>query len=240
MTECNRQRLLFSSLGRQQVQADFAGGTLTQMPAACCCVRSSGARSDRCPPRGLSDPRDPSRITHDLRTLLAQRIYGLALGYEDLNDHTTLRTGPAVCRAWRTDSPRRRATAGQPPTLCRLENRIGRARLARLAGVLVEQFIASYDQPPEELILDFDATDDPVHGTQEGAFLPRLLRRLLLPAAVRVLWPATAGGLSAAEQHRRQPAQPADPQAAGPAAAAGLAQRADHPARRHRASAAGS
>lgn len=170
MTECNRQRLLFSSLGRQQVQADFAGGTLTsdggglllrEVDRRCGLLDALAS--------GLSDPRDPSRITHELRTLLAQRIYGLALGYEDLNDHTTLRQDPlfAVLANQQPDAEQPLASA---PALCRLANRVTRASLARLAGVLVEQFIASYDQPPEELILDFDATADPVHGTQAGRF----------------------------------------------------------------------
>jgi hypothetical protein len=101
--------------------------------------------------------------------MLAQRIYGLALGYEDLNDHTTLRQDPlfAVLADQRPDPQRPLASA---PTLCRLENGETGASLARMAGVLVEQFIASFAQPPEELILDFDATDDPVHGTQEARF----------------------------------------------------------------------
>ncbi|HEX3447887.1 MAG TPA: IS1380 family transposase, partial [Isosphaeraceae bacterium] len=61
-------------------------------------------------------------------------------------------------------------TLASPPTLCRLENRIERKTLIRIAGVLVDQFIASHPQPPEHLILDFDATDDPLHGHQEGRF----------------------------------------------------------------------
>ena len=170
MTECNGQRVLFSSLGRQQVQADFSGGTLTsdagglllrEVDRGCGLLDALAA----C----FSDPRDPARITHNLRTMLAQRVYGLALGYEDLNDHTTLRTDPlfAVLADQRPDPEQPLASA---PTLCRLENRVTRASLARMRAVLVEQFIASFEAPPAELILDFDATDDPVHGTQEARF----------------------------------------------------------------------
>jgi hypothetical protein len=162
--------LLFSSLGRQQVQADFGGGTLTS-DAGGLLLREVDRRCGLIDALAacLTDPRDPARITHDLRTMLAQRIYGLALGYEDLNDHTTLRQDPlfAVLANQRPDPEQPLASA---PTLCRLENRLTRASLAHLASVLVEQFIASFDQPPEELILDFDATDDPVHGTQEARF----------------------------------------------------------------------
>ena len=143
MTECNRQPLLFSSLARQQVQADFAGGTLTseagglrlrEVDRRCGLIDALAA--------GLADPRDPSRSTHDLRTLLAQRSYGLALGYEDLNDPTTLRQDPlfAVRANQRPDPEQPLASA---PTLCRFENRVTRARLARRAGVLGEPFSAS-------------------------------------------------------------------------------------------------
>lgn len=170
MTECNRQRLLFSSLGRQQVQADFAGGTLTS-DAGGLLLREVDRRTGLLDALAacLTDPRDPARITHDLRTLLAQRVYGLALGYEDLNDHTSLRSDPlfAVLADQRPDSAKPLASA---PTLCRLANRVTRASLARLSAVLVAQFIASFEAPPEELILDFDATDDPVHGTQAARF----------------------------------------------------------------------
>jgi len=170
VTECNGQRLLFSSTGRQQVQADFGGGTLTS-DAGGLLLREVDRRCGLLAALAacLTDPRDPARITHDLRTMLAQRIYGLALGYEDLNDHTTLRQDPlfAVLADQRPDPQQPLASA---PTLCRLENRVTRASLARLADVLVEQFIASFAAPPKELILDFDATDDPVHGAQEARF----------------------------------------------------------------------
>lgn len=133
MTECNGQRLLFSSLGRQQVQADFAGGTLTS-DAGALLLREVDRRCGLLDALAacLNDPRDPARITHDLRTMLAQRIYGLALGYEDLNDHATLRQDPlfAILADQRPDPDRPLASA---PTLYRLENRVNRASLGRMA-----------------------------------------------------------------------------------------------------------
>jgi hypothetical protein len=117
----------------------------------------------------IPDPRNPVFIVHDQKSLLAQRIIALALGYEDLNDHQTLRTDPALQLAVGR-IPDEGAALASPPTLCRLENRIDRPTLVRIAGVLVDQFLASHDQPPEHLILDLDATDDPVHGRQEGRF----------------------------------------------------------------------
>src|SRR5690606_20381775 len=111
----------------------------------------------------------PSRIEHDVVTMLRQRILGIALGYEDLNDHQTLRGDP-VFQLLAEKPPAADSPLASPPTLCRFENWVTRSSLARMSRVLVETFIASFDSPPEELILDFDATDDPVHGNQEGRF----------------------------------------------------------------------
>jgi hypothetical protein len=100
---------------------------------------------------------------------LAQRIFGIALGYEDLNDHQSLREDPLFQvlseRGVRADLP-----LASPPTLCRLENRVDRQALVRIAEVFVETFVHSHTTAPEELILDFDPTNDPVHGQQEQRF----------------------------------------------------------------------
>jgi len=112
----------------------------------------------------LPDPRDPALIEHSQHSLLRQRIYGLCHGYEDLNDHHTLRLDPV----WQTVVEQIKPLASSP-TLCRLENRVDRAAAWALHGILVDQFIASFRTSPTELILDFDATDDRVHGRQEGA-----------------------------------------------------------------------
>lgn len=95
--------------------------------------------------------------------MLRQRVFGLALGWEDLNDHKALRCDVAMQTAIGVD--REGASA---PTLCRLEKWAHRSTAVRLHQVLVEQFIASFEQPPQELVLDFDATDCPLHGQQEG------------------------------------------------------------------------
>lgn len=113
----------------------------------------------------LDDPRNPDLITHRQIDLLRQRIYGLALGYEDLNDHDTLR-GDVV---WQSAVERGEELASSP-TLCRLENRADRQTAVAMSRVFIEQFIGSFAQAPAELILDFDATDDRVHGLQEGRF----------------------------------------------------------------------
>ncbi|HEY79621.1 MAG TPA: IS1380 family transposase [Caldilineae bacterium] len=170
MTDCNRQAVLFSSLGRQEIRADFAGGTLTSDAGGLLLRevdRQLGlveALSD-C----LTDPRDPARIRHEQRTMLAQRIFAIALGYEDLNDHDELRRDPLLS-VLADKPPKPDEPLASSPTLCRLENRADRKALARMSAVLVEQFIASFDEPPSELVLDFDPSDLPVHGQQERRF----------------------------------------------------------------------
>jgi len=170
MTECNGLPLVFSSLGRKKIQADFAGGKLTS-DAGAALLREVDKRIGLidalvdC----IADPRQPAKITHDLRTMLAQRILAMAMGYEDLNDHDSLRHDPLLQilseRGIREQKPLASAS-----TLCRLENRLDRKSLAKMAEVFVEQFIASHPTAPERIVLDFDATDDPVHGNQAGRF----------------------------------------------------------------------
>lgn len=170
MTECNSQPLLFSSLKRKIIQADFNGGHLTS-DAGAALLREVDKRIGLidaitdC----IGDPRQPAKITHDLRTLVAQRIFAIAMGYEDLNDHDSLRDDPLLQIVTERGMNERQPLASAS-TLCRFENRMDRKTLAKMAKVFVEQFIASHDTPPEQIILDFDATDDPVHGSQEGRF----------------------------------------------------------------------
>ena len=170
MTDCNREPLTFSSLGPKSVVADFLGGRLTT-DAGALLLREVGQKIDLFEAIAgvIPDPRNPVFVIHDQKSMVAQRIVAIALGYEDLNDHQTLRGDPALqLAAGRV--PDEELNLASPPTLCRLENRIERETLIRVSEVLVDQFIASHAQPPEHLILDFDATDDPVHGRQEGRF----------------------------------------------------------------------
>jgi hypothetical protein len=101
--------------------------------------------------------------------MIAQRILAIAAGYEDLNDHQALRADPALQLAV-GKAPEEDSTLASPPTLCRLENRVDRPSLVRMTEVFVDQFIASHLEAPDHLILDFDATDDTIHGHQEGRF----------------------------------------------------------------------
>jgi hypothetical protein len=115
--------------------------------------------------KAIKDPRNPNLITHQQKDLLKQRIFALALGYEDLNDHDTLRRDLVLQTALERDEE-----LASSPTLCPLEGRFDREAAVEMTKVFVEQFIASFKEAPKELILDFDATDDRVHGKQEGRF----------------------------------------------------------------------
>ncbi len=170
MTQCNSQPLLFSSIKRQKIAANFNGGHLTS-DAGALLLREVDRKLGltHALANAIDDPRDPGKVTHVLRTLLIQRIYGIALGYEDVNDHDTLRNDPLfqiLAERW----PDPQNALASSSTLCRFENGVDRASLARMSEVFVEQFIASHKNPPPEIVLDFDATDDPVHGQQEERF----------------------------------------------------------------------
>lgn len=170
MTQCNGPKLVLSGLGRRRVEADFSGGRLTSN-AGLLLLREVDRHLGLLDAvnEAIPDPRNPVAITHEQRELLAQRVLALAAGYEDGNDHASLRSDPALQLATGRE-PHAEKPLGSPSTLCRLENRITRDAIARLHEVLVAQFLASYDTPPEEVVLDFDATDDPTHGNQEGRF----------------------------------------------------------------------
>jgi hypothetical protein len=165
MPKCTEDRIELGRLGRRIIEANFQGGDLSSDGGLLLLRRVderiglSGAVA-----RALGDERERSRIKHRLRDLIAQRIYGLCCGYEDLNDHDVLRADLLMQTAVGQDKP-----LGSAPTLCRLETQATRAQVARLHGVLVEQFIASHRRAPKELVLDIDASDVPLHGCQEKA-----------------------------------------------------------------------
>ncbi len=114
----------------------------------------------------LRDPRDPRRVDFTLHDLLKQRVLQIAAGYEDANDANTLRHDP-IFKVLLGRLPESGAPLASQPTISRFENRVSRTELYRLARVLVDQFIASYEHPPKLIVLDFDDTEDPAHGEQE-------------------------------------------------------------------------
>ena len=191
MTECNPEQLEFHGLGRRSVVGRFDGGRISSDGGGTLLreadlrigltVRLSGC---------FTDHRNPLSVEHDVHTLLAQRIYGVALGYEDLNDHDVLRSDSVLAMlVGKVDVLGERRVrerdCGNPlassSTLNRLElsepqfardsryKRIG-ADADALDHLLVELFVESYAKAPREIWLDLDATDDPLHGNQEGRF----------------------------------------------------------------------
>ncbi|MFH1081929.1 MAG: IS1380 family transposase [Pseudomonadota bacterium] len=166
MTNCTTEGIQFPACKRRRVEAGFSGGN----------VSSDGGvlllrQADRLTgltkrvAEGLKDPRRKASCDHTLRDLLRQRVYAIALGYEDLNDHDSLRKDLAIQTGVGRD-----VELASKSTLCRFENSQDRDTAWAINTELIETFIRSHRQAPGELILDFDATDDPVHGEQSGRF----------------------------------------------------------------------
>ena len=176
MTKCKRSRPVLKRLRRQAVDVDFDGGTLTS-DGGLLLLREVDQRLDliRRVDQAILDPRDPFHTAHPQAEILTSRIFGIAAGYEDANDHQQLRHDPAFqVAAGRTpaqnDYEGEHAPLASPSTHSRFENRIDSKTIFRLHEVLVDTFLDSYDEPPEEIILDYDATDDTVHGNQHGRY----------------------------------------------------------------------
>lgn len=164
MPNCTAEQMEFGRLGRRVVEANFEGGALSS-DGGLLLLRQVDRRTglSEAVADALHDPRNQDMIVHELRDLVAQRLYALCCGYEDLNDHAALRNDPLMQTAvGKLDE------LGSSPTLCRLERCANRADVVALNKVLVEQFIASQKRCPDELVLDIDASDIPLHGDQEG------------------------------------------------------------------------
>ena len=164
MAECNELEFELPGFSGRKIEGNFEGGNvssdgglvlLRQVDRWIGLTKTLAQR--------LPDCRDPDKIEHSLESMLRQRIYGLALGYEDLNDHDFLRND----LLWQTASERTEQLASCS-TLCRFENRAGRKEAWLIHQILFDQFVGSFESAPEELILDLDCTDDRVHGLQEG------------------------------------------------------------------------
>jgi hypothetical protein len=164
MPKCTEDKIEFGKLGRRLIEADFSGGDLSSDDGGMMLLKQVDERIGltRAAAAVLSDPRDPDRIVHTMRDLLAQRIYGLCCGHEDLNDHDRLREDVVMQTALG-----RVGALASSPTLCRMETRATRAQAWALHEVLVAQFIASHKSTPAGGVLDVDASDIPLHGNQE-------------------------------------------------------------------------
>jgi len=166
MTECIEELVDFPACKSRKVEVDFKGGDVSS-DGGVLLLRQADRKLNllKNVERKLKDPRRQASCGHSQLSLLRQRVYGLALGYEDQLDHDELRKDPGLQTA-----VERVEELGSSSTLCRLENRADGETARQVNEIFVEQFIASYKRAPKEVILDFDATDDPVHGKQEGRF----------------------------------------------------------------------
>ena len=173
MTQCYQNAFEFPRVHRRVVEARFDGGEITSDGGSLLLRQADRYLGlTEAVARALSDRRRRKSCIHDAQALVRQRVYAVALGYEDLNDHDELRREVGLQTAVERNRPLASAS-----TLCRFENRADAATAWRIHEVLVERFIGSFKRPPKELILDFDATDDPVHGEQAGRFFHGFYRR---------------------------------------------------------------
>lgn len=163
MPDCTAGLMSFGRVGRCLIEANFAGGALSS-DGGLMLLRQVDRQIglSKAVAGALHDPRNQDMIVHEMRDLVAQRLYALCCGYEDLNDHAALRRDPLMQTA-----VGRAEELGSSPTLCRLEKRATRSDVVALNRVLIEQFIASHTSAPRELVLDVDASDIPLHGDQE-------------------------------------------------------------------------
>ena len=177
MTECTQPEFSFQAHFSRQVTAQFDGGTMTS-DAGGLLLRQTDRRLNLLPrlAQCFLDGRDPDRIQHSVAEMISQRVYALALGYEDLNDHEQLRQDPVL-----------KLLAGKPDleeplagksTLNRLELSTGTPDRYKkvtfwkpaIDDLLVDVFVEAHAQVPEEIVLDIDTTDVALHGDQEGRF----------------------------------------------------------------------
>jgi hypothetical protein len=178
-TECTQSSFEFEGVGPRSVVARFDGGKITSDGGGLLLREADGRigllrRLSKC----FRDGRDPVRVHHSVEQMLSQRVYGLALGYEDLNDHERLREDPVMAVLAGSVDPDR-LLAGKS-TLNRMElaaeeastDRYKKIRYdaAAIDSLLVSIFLEAHREAPKQIILDLDATDLPVHGHQEQRF----------------------------------------------------------------------
>ena len=227
-TECSAERFDFGIVEGRAVEAAFDAGLVTSDAGALLLGATDRAidlvdRLAEC----FCDYRRQDLIEHEVATLIGQRVFAIALGYEDLNDHDELRHDPMMAvlagklQAWRQDC----APVAGKSTLNRLElSRAAPSRYhkigydeAAIEALAVTLFLEAHQRPPKPIILDLDATDDPLHGHQEGRFfhgyydcycyLPVYVfcgRHLLLAKLRRSDIDASAGSVAAIERIVRQ------------------------------------
>ncbi len=181
LTECNPEPMLFARLDRREVVADFGGGAMTSDAGALLLGATDKAinlveRFAAC----FTDGRAAERIVHDVPTLVGQRVFAIALGYEDVVDHDDLRRDPVLGAVLGKLEARRSncAPLAVKSTLNRLEHAPADGHRYRkiahdpaaIERLFVDLFLDAHTRAPARITLDLDATDDPIHGHQEGRF----------------------------------------------------------------------
>lgn len=166
MTDCTGILPGFPAVKGRKVEVAFNGGDVSS-DGGVLLLRQVDQRLGltRRAAAAIPDPRRQKSCLHSIRQMLQQRVYGICQGYEDLNDHDQLRHDLLFQNAAGSDD-----SLSSSSTLCRLEGRTDRTVAVAINKLLVETFVGSFDRAPNRLVLDFDATDDPVHGQQEGRF----------------------------------------------------------------------
>ena len=176
MTECTQEVFVFAAHFSRRVEASFTAGQVSSDGGALLLRQTDRkinllSRVAGC----FTDRRSPLRVTHRLTEMLSQRIYGLALGYEDINDHEQLRSDPLM--ALLSGKRKLDAPLAGKSTLNRLELAGGNKRYhkidyepEKIDALLVDVFIESHAEQPEEIVLDLDATDIPLYGHQPERF----------------------------------------------------------------------
>lgn len=169
MTHCN-SHLGLGILSRKQIVGGFDGGDISS-DGGLMLVSLADQRLGLTGRMAgvIHDRRDPSKVRHQLSEMFAQRVYQISLGYEDCNDADDLRRDP-VLKTSIGRLPKSGHHLASQPTLSRFENVVTRTQLRRMAEVVVDLFVERHiAEPPSQIILDFDATDDETHGQQQFA-----------------------------------------------------------------------
>jgi hypothetical protein len=166
MSEDTQIGFEFKGISGKRVTADFSGGEVTS-DAGVLVLREIAEQTGFIDQLAgaITDTRHQSYVRHEGKDLVTQRIVQIACGYEDANDADDLRSDPgfkAACNRLPSDDD-----LASQPTMSRFENALTTKDLYRIGGVMVDQFIASYETAPKAIILDIDDTDDPTHGAQQ-------------------------------------------------------------------------
>jgi len=164
MTNCTKFPIIFPSIKNKKIVGNFKGGEVTS-DGGILLLRSIDKKIGltKSIAKHIPDRRNPFYITHSMLDMLRQRVYGIAMGYEDLNDHDSLRNDAIIQTAVDRSTP-----LASSPTLCRFENNMTQKASIDMHKEILHIFAKSFKSTPKELVLDFDSTDLPTYGKQEG------------------------------------------------------------------------